>query len=122
MADEGGGHVTVRKLTEEEQAQLAQDLETVKARCDEYGFLIRLPLEEGWQGGVEPMLFGAGRLHVFRDAELGKSSPKIYDFERAFEAFCELCELSVDPDYELKGWRRRHIDGEGTTYAEGEEG
>lgn len=122
MTDEGGGHVTVRKLTDAEQAKLRQDLEWMKRVCDEYGFVARYPIDEGRQGAVEPLLFGAGRLHVFRDQDLGRTSEKIWDFVHVFDAFVELCELSADPDYEVKRWRRYYVDGEGWKYAEGEEG
>ena len=113
------GGTKVRKLSEDEQDRLKDDLAALYDAVDEHGFVFRIQLDDATQAAVEPLLYGAARLHVFPNEMLGKSSPRMYEYEQGLQAIFALAIVTpdADPDWEPAGWRRRYTDADGWTKA-----
>lgn len=104
---------TVRELTEDERDRLGDALEALRGVADEYGFVFRIAISDERQAAVEPLLFGAARIHVFRNEMLGKFSDRIYEYENGLDAIFVLAVLDADAELEPAGWRRRYTDESG---------
>lgn len=103
----------VRALTPEEQDQLRLDLASLADATDDHGFILRMSLDDDLSAAVEPLLFGAGRVHVYRRENLDRFSDRIYEFENLIEAVFALGELTVDPDRDPSGWQRCYTERRG---------
>lgn len=104
---------TVRELTADEIDRFRDALDALRGACDEYGFIFRRALDDERQVAVEPLLYGAGRVHVFRNAMLGKMSERIYDYADGFDAILASAMLTPSLEPEPAGWRRRYTDEDG---------
>ncbi len=107
--DRTGTRVT--ELTPDQREQLRMNLDELIAACDEHGFVLRMPIDEERSAAIEPLLYGAARLHVYRNENLGQTSDRIYDYGDVRMAIFGLGELCAKPDREPSGWRRRYVDG-----------
>lgn len=84
--------------------ELKDEVERLKAICDEHGFVARVNLAGGRMAAVELSLFGEARLHVFPREMLGESSDQVFDYDGPISAFAEM--LSMTKGRDPVGYKR----------------